>query len=258
MSDVLIRLIADGSACGEWKLDKPSILIGAQSGADIRHPSLQADHARIVQQNGEWAIQKLAVSAPMSFKGYPILRKKLNPGDHIQLGCAAIIFESRTPDTGTAQTLLDEEASKIGRYNVHVLNGANSGKCYHLRPGDYIIGRPADSPDRRIALNDPYISKDHARISLRGASIEIEDLQSTNGIAIENKRVERAEMELPLVLTVGRTALRIDLAENEASVNTVVFEESIARSPRNQAVIIFVFFLLAGAMIAAIAYLLSN
>ena len=50
------------------------------------------------------------------------------------------------------------------------------------------IGRAEDSD---IIINDPFISSKHALITKRGRNLIIQDLHSTNGSFINDKRVKR-------------------------------------------------------------------
>ena len=53
--------------------------------------------------------------------------------------------------------------------------------------GALTIGRKEDN---RLILNNPYVSGHHARIYLKNGEYTLEDLKSTNGVIVNNKKLE--------------------------------------------------------------------
>ncbi len=72
------------------------------------------------------------------------------------------------------------------QYQLVMRNGPNPGKAYALDGELMTIGR---DPSNTIAINDPEISRQHVRMILQGGKIVIEDNGSTNGTAIDGKRI---------------------------------------------------------------------
>jgi Protein of unknown function (DUF3662)/FHA domain len=64
------------------------------------------------------------------------------------------------------------------------------------------IGR---SRDCDVQLNDPNVSRRHAELRREGATFWIVDLDSTNGIEVNGRRVKRAKLEQGDTFTVGST-----------------------------------------------------
>ncbi|HEY3401531.1 MAG TPA: GGDEF domain-containing protein [Geothrix sp.] len=63
--------------------------------------------------------------------------------------------------------------------------GASLGRIFPLPPGESIIGR---APDVQVALLDSEVSRHHARITLEGCLVRLEDLGSTNGTLVNGER----------------------------------------------------------------------
>lgn len=68
------------------------------------------------------------------------------------------------------------------------------GENINLKKGGVIpvmgalsIGRKEDN---RLILNNPYVSGHHARIYLKNGEYTLEDLGSTNGVIVNNKKLE--------------------------------------------------------------------
>ena len=67
-----------------------------------------------------------------------------------------------------------------------VQQGPRAGQAFDLNRPVVTIGREAGND---IVLDDPQVSRHHARLTLQGASYMIEDLGSTNGSFINGRRV---------------------------------------------------------------------
>jgi Protein of unknown function (DUF3662)/FHA domain len=65
-----------------------------------------------------------------------------------------------------------------------------------------VIGR---SRECDIQLNDPNVSRRHAELRQEGASYWIVDLESTNGIEVNGRRLKRAKLEDGDRVTIGST-----------------------------------------------------
>ena len=72
------------------------------------------------------------------------------------------------------------------RYQLVMRSGPNPGASYALDSELMTIGR---DPSNTIAVNDPEISRQHARMILQGGKIVIEDNGSTNGTTIDGRRI---------------------------------------------------------------------
>jgi pSer/pThr/pTyr-binding forkhead associated (FHA) protein len=68
-----------------------------------------------------------------------------------------------------------------------IVRGPGTGQTYTLGADPVILGREAQSA--KFVIEDPAVSRRHARISRQGDGYLIEDLQSTNGTYINAERV---------------------------------------------------------------------
>ena len=67
-----------------------------------------------------------------------------------------------------------------------------------------VLGR---SKDCEIRLSDPNVSRRHAEVRPDGAGYEVVDLDSTNGIEIDGKRVKELELTDGMRFTLGTTEI---------------------------------------------------
>ena len=70
-----------------------------------------------------------------------------------------------------------------------------------LKPGRLVIGR---TPDNDLQIDSKFISRHHCQIITHVDSCLIEDLNSTNGIYVQSKRVRRHNLNDGDVVQVGR------------------------------------------------------
>ena len=70
-----------------------------------------------------------------------------------------------------------------------------------LRPGRMVIGR---TPDNDIQIDSKFISRHHCQIVTQTDACVIEDLNSTNGISVQSKRVRRHNLNDGDVVQVGQ------------------------------------------------------
>jgi type II secretory pathway predicted ATPase ExeA len=81
---------------------------------------------------------------------------------------------------------------------------ASAGKTVverELRPGRMVIGR---TPDNDLQIDSKFISRHHCQIVTQADSCLIEDLNSTNGIYVQSKRVRRHNLNDGDVVQVGQ------------------------------------------------------
>lgn len=92
-----------------------------------------------------------------------------------------------------------------------VVDGPDKGATFSLVSGVHSIGR---SPECSIVLTGNGVSRLHANVIVKAhGDIIVEDLDSTNGIFLDEKRVETAMMEPGQTLAVGpEVRLRLEMA----------------------------------------------
>jgi predicted component of type VI protein secretion system len=71
-------------------------------------------------------------------------------------------------------------------YRLVLREGPGAGKVYPLEGPELFIGREQNND---IIINDPEVSRRHARLFAKGGSYGIEDLGSTNGTLINGQRI---------------------------------------------------------------------
>lgn len=86
-------------------------------------------------------------------------------------------------------------------------SGVAAGKVFPLGPSN-IIGRSLENCE--IALNDSFLSSQHARLEIQGDTWVLEDLRSTNGTFVNDIEVRDATVvEEGDIIRVGRVEMRL-------------------------------------------------
>ncbi|QTX05506.1 FtsK/SpoIIIE domain-containing protein [Agromyces archimandritae] len=123
-----------------------------------------------------------------------------------------------------------EHADAAAVLRIH--NGPEGGRQIELRRGNSVIGRGAGAD---VLLADPLVSKRHARVEV-GASIELVDLNSANGVIVDGGLVQRVRVIPGQVYTLGDTEISIVPVQTHEAEDDPVLERGGAlmfnRSPR--------------------------
>jgi two-component system cell cycle response regulator len=108
-------------------------------------------------------------------------------------------------------------AASADRPMLTVLAGLNAGQVFTLERDETVIGRGRDAD---VGVDDVGISRKHARIvRTAGPCFILEDLGSTNGVFVNGRKVERAELASGDRVQVGPALVlrfRFVTAEEEA------------------------------------------
>ncbi len=86
-------------------------------------------------------------------------------------------------------------------FRLVIRTGPTAGKVHNLDKPEMTVGRDLNT---EIVINDPEISRRHARLFLQGNTYVLEDLGSTNGSFVNNQRLSGPHMLRPgEVITFG-------------------------------------------------------
>jgi pSer/pThr/pTyr-binding forkhead associated (FHA) protein len=92
----------------------------------------------------------------------------------------------------------------MGTCYLALEEGANRKTLYPLGEETWIVRSPANA----ISLDDPIVSRYHAKVSCQNGIWSIEDLGSTNGIIFDGNRVDKMVLNSGDVFQIGKTTCR--------------------------------------------------
>jgi DNA-binding winged helix-turn-helix (wHTH) protein len=114
-------------------------------------------------------------------------------------------------------------AAELGDHLVESAASAGSAACslicgrreFPLENGEHIVGRDASA---NIRLNSPKVSRQHARLTVRGVAVTVQDLGSKNGSFVGGIRLTAPRRLQPGDdLRIGPFALVLQVAEASGS-----------------------------------------
>lgn len=121
------------------------------------------------------------------------------------------------------------------RATLRVVGGPESGREFPLAPGTYTLGRDASCD--LVLADDPMVSKQHARVVV-GATVEVVDQNSANGLLVDGGLVPRVGLLPGQTVTLGDSVLTVEFA---SSMPALAYERVVQsgavpfnRSPRVQ------------------------
>jgi predicted component of type VI protein secretion system len=119
-----------------------------------------------------------------------------------------MIYKPRTPPQATEAV----SAAELGlERELAVLSW--DGRTMHVEKRRVVLGR---SRECDIQVEDPNVSRRHAELRQEGAAYWIVDLDSTNGIEVNGRRVKRAKLDSGDVVTVGSTDITFTTERDNA------------------------------------------
>jgi hypothetical protein len=110
---------------------------------------------------------------------------------------ATMIYKPKAPPQ-TTEAVAEEELGL--EREVAILSWDGEEKRVDKRR--ILLGRSRESD---VQIEDPNVSRRHAELRQEGSTYWIVDLDSTNGIEVNGRRVRRAKLEPGDVFTVGST-----------------------------------------------------
>lgn len=91
-------------------------------------------------------------------------------------------------------------------YELVLLQKDGPSRRYRLSEEGMLIGRSAQAG---VRLNDDMVSREHARVTLRGNEVHVQDLQSRNGVYVNGTRISDGTLREGDTLYIGNAAFQI-------------------------------------------------
>ena len=115
-------------------------------------------------------------------------------------------------------------------FRLVLQSGAGAGTEYPLEKDELYLGRDQNND---LVVNDPEVSRRHARLSLEGNTYKLEDLGSTNGTFIRGQRLAGPVLLRPgEVITLGeKVVLRFEMSSSDANA-TVIAQRGTIPQPQ--------------------------
>src|SRR5262245_37716193 len=88
-----------------------------------------------------------------------------------------------------------------------VVAGPDRGRVVAMSVFPILIGRGRDTD---TCLNDPYVSRAHCRIEMRGTDLSLVALTTNSGTFVNNQRISEHVLRVGDIIRIGDTQLRLE------------------------------------------------
>lgn len=123
------------------------------------------------------------------------------------------------------------EGFPVRKIELEVISGEDKGRCFSTDQASIRMG--AD-PMCDFVLQDPTVSRNHAEVRLRGSTLMLADLNSTNGTYVDEVRIDIIPLPSGSLFCLGRTKIRALLTTQTVSIEAVEatrYDNIIGKSP---------------------------
>ncbi|MEO1234687.1 MAG: FHA domain-containing protein [Myxococcota bacterium] len=188
------------------------VVIGRDESADVRveDKKVSRRHAAFRRIDGVPHVEDLGSSNGVRVDGVRIdSRTRVQPGVEVAVGGYLITL---SPPSGSEDVTAPGAAAPLAPppeegERPPALLGRSSpveGRRFPLRSGDNVIGRLEECD---VTVLHRSVSRQHAKIAVGNASVELIDLDSANGVYVQGHRVTRAELFPGDQLRIGEVEL---------------------------------------------------
>jgi pSer/pThr/pTyr-binding forkhead associated (FHA) protein len=195
MPRLIMRRGPTPGAIYQLDTDEMTIGRGRKNQIVIHDNEVSREHCRLVRLMDDYEVHDLNSSNGTFVNGLRVMSNwLLSPGSLVELGDSITLEYERTPITSTAPIarLTTQTAQLNGaateeapitdeRHCLMMTMGPTIGRVYYLTNPLHSIGRDNAND---IVIQDPEISRHHARLRLLRGQYVLEELGSTNGTYI--------------------------------------------------------------------------
>jgi pSer/pThr/pTyr-binding forkhead associated (FHA) protein len=198
-----ISIIDDEGQVTKVPMVRDEFTVGRKEGNVIRltERNVSRSHARILRENGRFFLNDLGSYNGTKLNGRRIRGKMpLSPGDEIGIGDYTLRVELVEGAVATAPPA----AEQVKPPQITVVAEGKPGAVHILSDVPHIVGR---GDEATIQIDDPKVSRNHARLHLLQGRYFIEDSGSENGILVDGRRVRSKALDPGDIIDVGRIQL---------------------------------------------------
>jgi ABC-type multidrug transport system ATPase subunit len=182
--------VSSNSGTKKFRIEEGKTYVLGRTGGNndiaVDIPYVSSQHLRIRSVNNKLEVTDLGSTNGSYLEGVNLVRDKvytLSKNQTLYLGNSnvslVILEDTSSGNSGQAQSSGSGSSAAAAAENKKGLNAMLSNKA------EVIIGR---SQECDIVINDPTISRKHARVYKKGGQVFVEDLKSVNGIYINRTK----------------------------------------------------------------------
>lgn len=204
----------------EFVLAKQTVRLGRGLLNDVvlSDPEVSRTHAQIEWTGTSFTLVDLGSTNGIRVNGIRVERSELKSGDTITLGHNTLQFVLAAPSVEDPITAINSAAEldktvALDVFSVPLSETRQARLAVHTRERTWEVPLTAETlsigrhPDSDIVLDDPGVSRHHARVEAHARSFFIRDLQSTNGTWLRGERIEERRLQDGDTIRIGPATL---------------------------------------------------
>ena len=163
---------------------------GEDSDLVLGSRSVSRHHLRIWEEKGKVMVEDLTGGTGITIDGEEVSGTfELEPGADLEAGIFIFNIPGARLDTSLDGETFGEE---IPIPMLHGTKGPTKGLEIELQDGDNDIGR---DPALYLVIDDPSVSRQHARLTVEAGRFTVVDMRSSNGTFVNNRRIESQDIK---------------------------------------------------------------
>lgn len=198
-------------------IDKGVFTLGRDVRSDwvVRDPLVSREHALIKQDADGFYIEDRESRNGTFLNGERVTHQRLSNRDEIQIGSFLLTFvekevagaESSLPPDGEEKKEPVAGGTEVAapKWGLEVLSGRSTGLFFDLASERISMGRGKV----QVSVDDPKVSRHHADLEWTAEGFKVVDLKSTNGVFVNDEKVESRLLFPGDIISVGDTRLRV-------------------------------------------------
>jgi ABC-type multidrug transport system ATPase subunit len=216
-----LRIIAPDGATSERTLTAPVVRLGRDPACEVsfdhaRYPSASGEHAKLERTKRGLFLTHLSRSNKTLLNGQPVEGSvPVKAGDRIRLGVTGptievVAVEEPAKEPGPEEKPAEEYGTTQQATPQHLalLRGSLGAERIEVGEGG-VIGR--EEGKVQFVLDHPHVSRRHARLTVDGDRVSLQDLNSANGTHVNGQRVhKRVELRPGDQIDIGPFSLKFD------------------------------------------------
>ena len=225
----MIKLVLKGEkgTLTETAVTSKPIIIGRGESSTllINDSSISLNHARVTMRKGKVYIKDMDSTNGVLVNGKRISTAKaqnITPGDEIKIGLHVLHLEEGPGDAESERTKIIKGAGTGPKLKLVLKGEKETSVETSVTSKPIVIGRGEGST---LLLKDSSVSLNHARVTMRKGKVYIRDLDSTNGIFINGKKVSAAKAKNIVPgdeIKIGLNMFSLEEYSQEGSEKTVI------------------------------------
>jgi pSer/pThr/pTyr-binding forkhead associated (FHA) protein len=164
---------------------------GEDSDVVLGSRSVVRHHLKMWDEGGKVMVEDLTGGKGTRLSGETVSGVfELTPGAQLEAG----VFVFSIPGAVTLDTEVEGEVMEDAPPVPYLqgTKGPTKGVEIELEEGENDVGR---DPGLYLVIDDPSISRLHARLTVRTGKTSLVDMRSSNGVFVNNKRIESVELK---------------------------------------------------------------